>query len=229
MRPLLLGAAATPTVNINLGKTLAQPSSSLVIILAVSLIALAPFLLLMLTGFTRIIIVLGLTRSAMGITVPPNQVLVGVALFLSLFLAGPTISQVNHVAVQPYLHGHESLTVALKKGELPVDQWMLKQTGKNEIDMVAAAAHESAKNVSALPITTVIPAFLLSQLEIGFLIGFVIFIPFFIIDLIVSATLMSVGIVMLPPTLISLPFKIMLFVLVDGWALVAHALLTGFR
>lgn len=222
-------AAASPSVSINFGKSLSRPSDSLLIILGIALIAVAPFLLIMLTGFTRIVVVLGLTRSAMGVTVPPNQVLVGLALFLSLFLMAPTLSQMNTTALQPYLHGKEDTSQAFAAAERPLETWMLAQTGKTQLEMLAQAAHEHPKSPEDLPLTTVIPAFLLSQLEEGFLIGFVIFIPFLVIDLIVSSALMSIGIVMLPPTLISLPFKIMLFVLVDGWALVAHALLAGFH
>lgn len=230
--PLLMAAAKAPSVTINFGKSLSKPSESVLILLSVVLLALSPFLLIMLTGFTRIVIVLGLTRSAMGITVPPNQVIVGLALFLSLFLMAPTLSQMNTVGLQPYLHGKESATVAFHKAEKPLEAFMLSQTGNQDLQMLAAVRHEKVPThpvPGKVDLITLIPAFLLTQLESGFLIGFIIFVPFFIIDLIVSSTLMSMGIVMLPPTLISLPFKILLFVLVNGWTLVVHAVVTSFR
>lgn len=230
MLHVLTSTPSVPSVSIDFGKTLSAPSSSLVVILALTLLGIAPSLLIMLSGFTRIVIVLGLTRSALGISVPPNQVLIGIALFLSLFVMAPVISKVNSGAVQPYLHGKINASAAYRDAEAPIEQWMLRQTGKNELDMMLSAAHETKPaDPAKTPFTTAVPAFLLSQLESAFIIGFVIFVPFLIIDLVVSSTLMSMGVVMLPPTLISLPFKILLFVLVDGWALVVHSLITSFR
>jgi len=225
--PLLLSA---DQITINLGKSLAKPSSSLLIILALAFLTLAPSIVVMLTGFTRIVIVLGLTRQALGLqTTPPNQVLVGIALFISLFLMAPTISTVNHVAVQPYLHGKITASQAFDRGEVPVKEWMLKQTGPEELALTTKVAHEKIERPMQASLMAIIPAFLLSQLRSAFIIGFVIFIPFLIIDLVVASTLMSMGIVMLPPTLVSLPFKLLLFVLVDGWVLVTQSLITSFR
>lgn len=221
---------AASSININFGKSLAKPSTSILVILGITLLALAPSLLIMLTGFTRIVIVLGLTRNALGLQfVPPNQVLAGLALFLSLFIMAPTLKQMNTVAVQPYLHGKETFSQAYHAGEVPLRTWMLKQTGKNELaltDSVAGSRPASLKDASMIAI---IPAFLLTQLKIGFIIGFVLLLPFLIIDLVVASTLMSMGIVMLPPTLVSLPFKLLLFVMVDGWVLLTHALVVSFR
>ncbi len=222
--------AASPSVTVDLGNSLNKPSQSIVVILAVTILSIAPSMLVMLTGFTRMIIVMGLTRQAMGLqTTPPNQVLAGLALFFSLFVMAPTLSTINKVAVQPYLNGTLSAQQAFTAGEVPLKTWLLKQTGKPELTMAESAAHQSFNDPSKAPLTTVIPAFLLSELKSAFIIGFVIFIPFLIIDLLVSSTLMSMGVVMLPPTLVSLPFKILLFVMVDGWTLVVHSLLTSFK
>lgn len=229
----LLAAAGTASssVSVNLGGQLSKPSESIVIIIALTLLGVAPALLIMLTSFTRIIIVLSLTRQALGLqTVPPNQVLAGLALFLSLFIMGPTIGQINHDAVQPYLHGTVSQDVAYKAAQAPLKTWMLKQTRKSElavfVDSTAAPKPKSPKDVG---MATLIPAFILSEIKTAFIIGFVIFIPFLVIDLIVSSSLMSMGMMMLPPVLVSLPFKILLFVLVDGWALVVKSLITSYR
>ncbi|MHB1503209.1 MAG: flagellar type III secretion system pore protein FliP [Acidimicrobiales bacterium] len=219
--------SASPSVTINFGKTLSKPSHSIVIFLALALIAVVPYLLVMVTGFTRMVIVLGLTRNAMGLTMPPNQVLTGVALFLSLFVMAPTLTQMNNVGLQPYLHGKASFSQAVDAAEKPLDSWLLVQTRTNDLAMLESARGEHPVKPTKAPLTTVIPAFLLSQLESAFVIGFVIFVPFLIIDLLVSSTLMSMGMVMLPPTLISMPFKILLFVVVDGWSLIAHALIVS--
>lgn len=227
VHPLLLGASS---VTLNFGNSLAKPTSSILIILAITLLSVAPSLFILLTGFVRIIIVLGLTRQAIGLsTTPPNQVLAGLALFVSLFLMAPTLSQMNHVAFQPYLEGHISVSTAYERAEVPLKSWLLKQTGTEELQMTDQMAKVHPAEATDAPMQAVIPAFLLSQLKSAFIIGFVIFIPFLIIDLIVSATLMSMGMMMLPPTLVSLPFKILLFVLVDGWGLVMQSLVTSFR
>jgi flagellar biosynthetic protein FliP len=232
-RALLAAATSTganPSVTINLGHSLAKPSQSIVILIAITLLAVAPSLIVVLTGFTRIAIVLSLARQAIGLpTVPPNQVIAGIALIFSLFLMAPTLSQINHVAVQPYLHGKMSFSQAFEVGQKPLKSWMLRQTDKPELSMTEAAAHEHPKSPEDASLIAIIPAFILSQLKSAFVIGFVIFIPFLIIDLLVSSTLMSMGIMMLPPTLVSLPFKILLFVMVDGWTLIAHSLLLSFR
>ena len=227
MGPWLL---ASGQITINLGGALHKPSSSILVLFGVALLTLAPSLLILLTGFTKIVIVLGLTRQALGLTTtPPNQVLVGIALFVSIFLMAPTLSTLNHVALQPYLHGRLSASEAFGKAEVPLKHWMLRQTGRQELGLTAHAVHQRATHPMHDPITTIIPAFLLTQLKDAFIIGFVIFVPFLVIDLVVASTLMSMGIVMLPPTLVSLPFKLLLFVLVDGWVLVVQSLITSFR
>lgn len=223
---LLLAASS---VNVNLSG-LKSPSTSVLIIIVLTVLAIAPSILMLMTAFPRVFIVLSLTRNALGTqTVPPNQVLAGLALILSLFIMAPVISTIDHVAIQPYEHGTLTATQAIDKGEVPLKNWMLKQTKQQELSLFASYNHESVSNPQSLPMTTVIPAFVLSEIEIAFLIGFMIFIPFMIIDLVVSAIMMSMGMYMLPPTLISLPFKILLFVLVNGWTLVVHSLLISFN
>ena len=227
MQSLLLGASS---VTLNFGDTLAKPTSSILIILGVTLLSVAPSLFILLTGFVRISIVLGLTRQALGLqTTPPNQVIAGLAMFISLFLMAPTLSQMDHVALQPYLKGELSAGVAYQRAEVPLKAWLLKQTGTEELNMTSGFADQHPAQPTDATMQAIIPAFLLTQLKSAFIIGFVIFIPFLIIDLIVAATLMSMGVMMLPPTLVSLPFKILLFVLVDGWALVIQSLVTSFK
>jgi flagellar biosynthetic protein FliP len=222
-------ATATPSVSINLGG-LHDPSTSVVIIAALTILSIAPSVLILCTGFTRIFIVLGLTRSGLGLqNTPPNQVLAGIALFIALFVMTPVLNQVDHDALQPYLHGKVSAAQAIKAGEAPVKTWMLKQTGKSELEMFATDQHDVYANPDTLPMTVVVPSFVISEVQSAFTIGFVIFLPFLVIDLVVSSVLMSMGMFMLPPTLVSLPFKILLFVLVDGWALVVHSLMVSFH
>ena len=233
----LLSAVVVPTtagagssININLGSALGKPSSSILVIIALTLLALAPSLLILMTGFTRIIVVFSLLRQALGLTTtPPNQVLAGLALILSLFIMTPTLTQVNKVAVQPYLHGKVSATQAYRAAEVPLKSWMLKQTGSQELALTTAVDGEHPAAPTDASLAAVIPAFVLSQLKSGFIIGFVIFIPFLVIDLVVASVLMSLGVVMLPPTLVSLPFKLLLFVMVNGWILVTHSLVVGFH
>ena len=229
----LLHAATTSgssSININLGNTLSKPSDSILVLIALTLLALAPSLLILMTGFTRIIIVFSLLRQALGLnTVPPNQVIAGLSLILSLFIMSPTLKQVNTVAVQPYLHGQKNITQAYHAAEEPLKTWMLKQTGSQELALTTGVDGEHPAKPDQASMAAVIPAFVLSQLKSGMLIGFVIFIPFLIIDLVVASVLMSMGVVMLPPTLVSLPFKLLLFVMVNGWVLVTHSLIVSFK
>jgi flagellar biosynthetic protein FliP len=221
--------AANSSINVNVGG-LKNPSTSVLIIVVFTVLAIAPSVLVLMTAFPRTFIVLALTRNALGTqTVPPNQVLAGLALIISLFIMAPVMSTINHVAIQPYEHGQVTATQAIALGEVPLKKWMLEQTKNQELSMFTSFRNESAKNPESLPLTTVIPAFVLSEIQTAFLIGFMIFVPFMIIDLVVSAIMMSMGMYMLPPTLIALPFKILLFVLVDGWTLVVHSLLLSFN
>jgi flagellar biosynthetic protein FliP len=201
------------------------------ILLLVGGISLIPAILFTVTGFTRILIVLGFIRSAIGTaTTPPNQVLVGIALFLTLFVMQPTISAIKKDAWDPLVAHQISTTTALKRGEEPLREFMFKQTRAQDISLFISMAHVTVPKTRAqVPTYVLIPAFIVSELKTAFEIGFLIFLPFLIIDLIVSSTLMSMGMMMLPPTFISLPFKILLFVLVDGWDLVTHSLVASFH
>lgn len=207
------------------------PSQSVVIILGLTVLALAPSLLIMLTSFTRIVIVLALTRNALGLQgVPPNQVLTGLALFLSLFVMSPTLSEMNDVGLQPYLDGQISRSEAFEAASEPLKEFMLANTRSAELKLMAdAAGDEAPEDPRDIDLTTLIPAFILSELKTAFIIGFVVFIPFIVIDLVVSSVLMSLGMMMLPPVTISLPFKVLLFVMVGGWSLVVQTLLSAYQ
>jgi flagellar biosynthetic protein FliP len=196
-------------------------SNTVIIIILLTVGSVAPSILLLMTSFTRFIIVLGLTRNAIGVqTIPPSQVLIGLAVFLTIFVMGPVFSEVNDVAIQPMLGGEIGQAEAMSAGYEPFREFMLAQTSEDDlrlfIDLSDSAQPTSEADV---PATTLVPAFVISELRSAFTIGFVIFVPFLVIDLIVAAVLMSMGMVMLPPVFISLPLKLLLFVLVDGWAL----------
>lgn len=223
----LLAAPGPTTVSVDLD---GKPSSVIVIILLVTALSVAPALLMLTTSFTKIVVVLSLTRNALGAqTIPPNQVLVGLALFLSLFVMSPTLAKVNDTGLQPYLKGDKSQSQAFRDGSAPLRAFMLKQTRDDELALfVKASSGPRPKRRDDVPLQTLIPAFVLSELKSAFIIGFVIFIPFLVIDLVVSSTLMTMGMMMVPPVMVSLPFKLLMFVLVDGWALVTKALLASY-
>ena len=208
-----------------------KPDQSIIIILLLTVLAVAPALLVMLTSFTRIVIVLSLTRNALGLpAIPPNQVVIGLAIFLSLFVMAPTLSQINDQALQPMLDGKMDFSHAYNKAQGPLRDFMLNQTRSSELNLfIGASGEKPPSSREKVALSTLIPAFILSELKTAFIIGFVIFIPFLIIDLVVSSTLMSMGMFMLPPVLVSLPFKLLLFVMVDGWALVVSSLITSFH
>jgi flagellar biosynthetic protein FliP len=207
-----------------------KPASSIVILLGLTVLSVAPALLLLCTSFTKIFVVLGITRNALGLTsIPPNQVLAGLALFLSLFVMGPTLSEMNSQGVQPYLKGDKTQSVAFKDGTAPLRAFMLKNTRPDEIAlMTKAAGQPRPAKAEDVELTTLVPAFVLSELRAAFIIGFVIFIPFLIIDMVVSASLMSLGMMMLPPVTVAMPFKLLLFVLVNGWGLIITALVASY-
>jgi flagellar biosynthetic protein FliP len=217
------------TVNIDVGGV--QPSQSITIIILLTLLSIAPSLLLMTTSFTKVFVVLSITRNALGLSnVPPNQVIAGLALFVSLFIMSPVISEVNDVGLQPYLKGQKTQSVAFKDGVQPLEAFMLKQTRKDEIALFTKIADRPLpKNKDDVPLSTLVPAFVLSELRAAFIIGFVIYIPFLVIDMVVSAALMSLGMMMLPPVTIALPFKLLLFVLVNGWGLILTALVASYH
>jgi len=209
----------------------ADGSNALELLLLIGGISLVPALLFTVTGFTRILIVLGFIRSGLGTpTAPPNQVLVGIALFLTLFVMAPTFNAINEDAIQPLRDKKISQTTALKRAETPMREFMFDQTRSKDIALFAKLAKIDRPETRAdIPTHVLIPAFTISELKTAFQIGFLIFLPFLVIDLVISATLMSMGMVMLPPVFISLPFKILLFVLVDGWNLITQSLVQSFH
>ncbi len=206
-------------------------SNAVQILLLIGGLTLVPAALFTVTGFSRILIVLGFIRTAVGTNnAPPNQVLVGIALFLTIFVMSPTIDAVRKDAIEPLSGHHISTTTALKDAEVPLREFMFRQTRAQDISLFISLAHDKTPQTrKEVPTTVLIPAFIVSELKTAFQIGFLIFLPFLIIDLIVSSTLMSMGMIMLPPTFISLPFKVLLFVLVDGWDLVIKALVQSFH
>jgi flagellar biosynthetic protein FliP len=208
----------------------ADGSNAVQLLLLIGALSLVPAALFTLTGFTRILIVLSFIRTGLGTpTAPPNQVLVGIALFLTIFVMAPTFSQVKKDAFDPLQKGQITQTVALKRAEKPMREFMFDQTRTKDIALFAGLAKlERPKTRADIPTHVLIPAFVISELKTAFQIGFLIFLPFLIIDLVVASTLMSMGMMMLPPIFISLPFKILLFVLVDGWNLVTRSLVESF-
>ena len=206
-------------------------STPVQLLLLMTLLSLLPGLLLVATGFTRILIVLGFVRNALGTqSMPPNQILVGIALFLSLFVMTPTLRAVDKLAVEPYRAHQITQHEAIVRGLEPLRTFMFKQTRDADLALFLKLAHAKRPQTRAdVPTHILIPAFVISELKTAFQIGFLIYLPFLIIDMIVSATLMSMGMMMLPPVMISLPFKILLFVLVDGWHLVAESLVGSFH
>lgn len=205
-------------------------TSSLSLILIVTVLSIAPAILVLMTSFTRIVIVLGFVRSSLGTqSMPPNQVLIGLALFLTLFVMSPTLASVNEVALQPYIKGEISQTEALDKAAVPMKEFMYTHTRTKDLQLfMSYTKTERPESFEDIPLTVMVPAFAISELKTAFQMGFMIFIPFLIIDIVVASVLMSMGMMMLPPVMISLPFKILLFVLVDGWYLVVKSLLQSF-
>lgn len=224
-------AADDDSVVVELDGLTDKPSSSITLLLTITLLSLAPAILLTCTCFTKILVVLGLTRNALGLQQsPPNQVLAGLALFLSLFIMAPVLSDMNDQGVQPYLDGELTSAQAWDAGIDPLKTFMLKQAGDEEIELLAnVAERDLPANRADTPMTTLVPAFVLSELKQAFIIGFIIFIPFLVIDLVVSGALMALGMMMMPPVMVSLPFKLLLFVLVNGWGLVITSLVASYQ
>lgn len=219
--------AVTVTTNPNGGQTYSLTLQILILMTAVTML---PGIVLMMTSFTRIVIVLAILRQALGAgQSPPNQVIIGLSLFLTLFIMGPVIDRINTEAVQPYMAGSLDATAALQKGADPLKRFMLDQTRESDIaTFVRISGGKGFDKPEDVPLRILVPAFATSELKTAFQIGFLIFIPFVIIDLVVASVLMSMGMMMLSPVLISLPFKLMLFVLVDGWSLVMGTLAASF-
>lgn len=225
---------ALPQLSVGLGTSGSPQSvaSTVQIVLLLTVLSIAPAILVLMTSFTRIIVVLSFVRNALSLQqAPPNQVLIGLALFLTLFVMQPTLSAANSTALQPYLKGQITQTVAIQKAELPFKEFMAKHTRKQDLDLFLQYRHlpePKSTDGSDVPFTALVPAYTISELKTAFQIGFMLYLPFLIIDLVVATTLMSMGMMMLPPVMISLPFKILLFVMVDGWYLVVKSLLAGY-
>ena len=219
-----------PSVTVDLDGLGKKPGTPILVLLGLTLLSLVPAILLTCTSFTKILVVLGLTRNALGLQqIPPNQVLAGLALFLSLFIMSPVLSQMNDDGLQPYLDGTKTQTQAFHAGVEPLREFMLAQTGDEELALLTQVADRPLPdNHDDVGLTTLIPAFVLSELKQAFIIGFLIFIPFLVIDIVVSAALMSLGMMMMPPVMVSLPFKLLLFVLVDGWGLIVRSLVASY-
>ncbi|MGI5901192.1 MAG: flagellar type III secretion system pore protein FliP [Desulfitobacteriia bacterium] len=215
----------------NLTLDLGQTSSVIQIFLLLTVLSLAPAILVLMTSFTRIVVVLSFVRNAMGTQqLPPTQVIIGLSLFLTFFVMMPTFSAINDNALRPFLENEITRDEALAQAEQPLRTFMFKQTQEKDLQLfVNMAKIEEPNTYGDIPTYVLIPAFIVSELKTAFQIGFAIFIPFMIIDMIVASTLMSMGMMMLPPMMISLPFKVLLFVLVDGWSLVVQSLVTSFR
>ena len=202
-------------------------------LLILTALSLAPSIIIMVTSFTRIIVVFHFLRTALGTqTTPPNQVLIGLALFMTLAIMSPVMTKVNKEAVQPYMNGKVKQEQAIEKGLAPIRTFMLKQTRDKDLKLFMTINDQKSSDVKSyddIPTTTIIPAFIISELRTAFIIGFLIYLPFIVIDMVVASTLMSMGMMMLPPTTISLPFKILLFILADGWNLVVGQLVESFK
>jgi len=218
------------SVSLNLPGTSGKGSNSVVIILLLTVISIAPSLLVLCTSFTRIVIVLSLTRNALGLpSAPPQQVIVGLSIFLTLFVMGPTLTQMKSEALDPLMKGDITTAQAYEKAQVPLREFLMKHTRQGELKMFLDASKTKTPVArDKVPLVALVPAFVLSELKSGFIIGFVIFIPFLIIDLVVSAVLMGLGMMMLPPSFISLPFKLLLFIMLDGWMLVVGTLLKSY-
>ena len=233
--PAYAANSSIPLPSIKLGVEGAQKPQdvavSLQILFLMTILSLAPAILIMMTSFTRIIVVLSFVRSALSTQqMPPNQVLIGLALFLTFFIMAPTWIKVNQEAVQPFMEGKMTQEQAFNKGMEPMRSFMFKQTREKDLALfVNLAQIQRPKTYEDIPSYVLIPAFTISELKTAFQIGFIVFIPFIVIDMIVSSALMSMGMMMLPPMMISLPFKILLFVMVDGWYLVVRSLVMSFQ
>lgn len=205
-------------------------SVAIQIVVVMTLLSLAPSMVMLMTSFTRIVIVLGFVRTAIGVpTAPSNQILVGLSIFLTFFLMGPVFDRVNTEAVQPYLAGTMAPGVAFEKAGVPLKDFMLKQTRTRDLEFFLELGRFPPTPVKDLPIRVVIPAFVISELQTAFQMGFLLFLPFLVIDFLVSSVLMALGMMMMPPSVVSLPFKLLLFVLVDGWHLVVRSLIQSFQ
>lgn len=226
--------AAMTFPNINIGMQTANTpqdfTNGVQILIWLTILSLAPSILIMTTSFIRLVVVLALARQAIGAgTLPPNQVLTSLALILTFFIMAPTFNEINENALQPYMNNQITQQVALDRGIQPIRKFMLKQTHEKELALfVRMAKIEKPKTKDDLPTYVLLPAFIMSELKTAFTIGFVVYLPFLVIDIVVSSVLVSMGMMFLPPTMIALPFKLIMFVMVDGWYLIVKSLVESF-
>lgn len=217
------------TINLDGTEGPAQMSVAVQIVIVMTLLTVAPSIVLLMTSFTRIVIVLGFVRTALGVpNAPSNQIILGLALFLTFFIMGPVFDRVQKEALQPYMDGHITSAVALDRATQPLKDFMLKQTRTRDLEYFLELGGFGPTAVKDLPVRVVIPAFVISELQTAFQMGFLLFLPFLVIDFLVASVLMSLGMMMMPPNVVSLPFKLLLFVLVDGWHLVVRSLVQSF-
>jgi len=218
------------SIGVDPSKGQSDVSSSLQVLALLTVLSIAPAILILTTSFTRIVIIFSFLRTALGTaTIPPNQVVIGLSLFLTFFVMGPTYKQINDNALQPYMNKQIGWNRAVDRAQKPLRTFMLKNTYDTDLKLFLNMRHETARTPDDVAFTTLVPAFIISELKTAFVIGFYIFVPFLIIDLIVASALMSMGMMMMPPTVVSLPAKLLVFVLANGWGTLIAAILTGYR
>jgi len=219
------------TIGIDQARSPQEASITLQLVFLMTVLSVAPGIIMLMTPFTRIVVVMGFVKKALGAqTVPPNQIMVGLSLLLTWFVMQPQITQINDTALQPYLAQQIGYKEGLERAMKPMRSFMLRQCGENELAvMVRVAKTPRPATVDDIPNAVLIPAFVMSELKTAFVIGFLIYLPFLVIDMVVASVLMSMGMMMLPPVMVSLPLKLILFVLVDGWTLITQGLVTSFR
>lgn len=229
----LSGCSAVPGVSLTVDGQSPEPqqvTSGVQLLVLMTVLSLAPSVLILATSFTRIVIVLSMVRTAIGTpSAPPNQIIIGLSLLLTFFIMAPVYKEMDETAIQPYLNHQMDQETALKTVQKPIREFMFNQTREKDIQLFIDLGHEAQPStLDDIPTVTLFPAFVISELRTAFTMGFVIYIPFLVIDLVVSSILLSMGMMMLPPSLVSLPFKLLLFVMVDGWYLLASSLVMSF-
>ncbi|MFM8831766.1 MAG: flagellar type III secretion system pore protein FliP [Spartobacteria bacterium] len=230
-QPPQVSAPGTPLVNLQIGNGNDRQnlSTAIQIVIVMTLLTLAPSLIMLMTSFTRIVIVLGFVRTALGVpSAPANQLLIGISIFITFFIMAPVWQQIQEQAINPYMNEQISSTEAMDRAVEPIRNFMLRQTRPGDVDFFLDLAGMGRTDLKDLPMRVVLPAFVISELRTAFQMGFLIFIPFLVIDFLVASTLMSMGMMMMPPTMVALPLKLLLFVLVDGWQLVVRSLVQSF-
>jgi flagellar biosynthetic protein FliP len=230
---LLIGCSTAPGVSLTIDPQSQQPkqvTTGVQLLVLMTFLSLAPSILILATSFTRIVIVLSMLRSAIGMpSIPPNQVVIGLSLLLTFFVMAPVYKQIDTDAIQPFLNSQIDQATALTKAQKPIRDFMFKQTREKDIQLFLELGHETQPaTIDDIPTVDLFPAFVISELRTAFTMGFVLYIPFLVIDLVVSSILLSMGMMMLPPSLVSLPFKLLLFVMVDGWYLIVRSLVLSF-